>query len=167
MPLKPLVILLLLCCTFRCAATADSLTRHQLSFRFLGQHLFSAHYDYAIWNTKHVSVLAGLGIGRAEYSDDSQQPPTPPVRTVYPGISLQTRRRYVNAYCSLNSFTYFYGKFSFTDVNGFFGMRIIPGRKAEPVFLLLGYTPKLYTTLTTAEYFYTPFKLGFGGGVRF
>jgi len=141
--------------------------KHYIGFQLLGQALFSTHYEYFFTNKKYFSINSDIGIGRAEYGDDHNNPPTIGTRVIHSGVLFSFGFPSIKVVCSVHPSTYFHGKLTFVDLNGLLGIRYTPKGNFERLFVMINYTPKIYTTLTTTEYIYTHINFGARFGVCF
>lgn len=137
--------------------------KHALGMQILGQALFSFQYEYSIISKNKFRLSTDVGLGLAEFSNDDPVNPKPSTKVIHTGLMAQYGFDFIKGYVSFQPSSYFYGKFSFVNINANIGVRIMP-KFFDTVYLMIGYTPSLYSSLTTTEYIFTEtqFCLRFG-----
>ena len=133
--------------------------------QILGQGGFGVDFEYCFIAKKHFAMSSNVGIGIADFGDDTYNPPTPGTRVIHTGIILLNfGSPSIKVVCSVHPSTYFHGKLTFVDLNGLFGVRY-SHLGYPPWFIMISYTPKIYTSLTTTEYIYTHTNFGIRVGL--
>jgi len=131
-------------------------SKSTLGIQVLGQSLVSFHYEHTLAHVANFTVNSDLGLGIAEFSDDESNSPEPATYVIHTGLMAQIGGDVMSFYASFQPSSYFYGDFSFVNINSNLGARL--NVFGDDGFIMLGYTPRLYSSLTTAKQFFTPSK---------
>jgi len=144
----------------------NSIERHYLGFQVLGPAIYTAQFEYVYINKKYFFVNTDVGIGRAEYPDDQYKPSKPGILVFHSGISFSFGYPSIKGVCSIYPSIYFNRKFSFVELNSLFGIRY-SNQSDTPWFVLISYTPKIFSSLHTKDYIYTNFNIAVRLGFYF
>ena len=127
--------------------------------------MVSFHYEYSIISKKHFLLNTNVGLGLNENADDSD-PTDRPVYGIHSGLICLAGWKPLFIEVAANPGTYFYKSTTFVNLNGWFGIRVMP-KRMEGFFMSVGYTPILYKTFTNAGNHYSDWSVGFKAGVTF
>ena len=139
-----------------------------------GPSLVSFHYEHTlISKSENFSWLIDAGIGISTYAGSNEdynstqaKPQTPSTYVMHLGLPIQYNMKCVALIASIHPSFYTHGNLKFINVNSMFGARInfSKDKYTDGPFLILAYTPEVFSSLTSNNHIYShfPFALRFG-----
>lgn len=155
--------------------------RHYGGMQFVGQSFVSFHYDFAFVHTKHLSVLVNAGIGIGENGDSDIDGNTLAYTNyvVHHSLFVQGGFENLKVVAGLAPATYLTKRivpntrvpgsqayhYSYVNMHGFFGLRILPMDEVPTLSILVFYMPEWTSTTSNATHIGIP--IGVRMGVNF
>ncbi|WP_020535310.1 hypothetical protein [Lewinella cohaerens] len=128
--------------------------KHTVYGGFVRQGILYVKYERSVfdkgWGRTIVNIGYGGVLGEHEYG-------TPRTNKIMPQIGQLIGRKNILVEVGVEASINFFGKISYTDINGVLGIRY---QSNEGILFLLGYNPKLYYTYEND--IDLPFYLGMG-----
>lgn len=128
--------------------------KHTVYGGFLRQGIVYVKYERSFWEKGWGRTIANVGYGGVS---GEREYGTPRTNKIMPQVGQLIGRKNILVEVGIEASINFFGKVSYTDINGVLGVRY---QSREGVLFQLGYNPKLYYTYEND--IDLPFYLGMG-----